>query len=143
MSSLKRRLEKLEEHDDPVGPEPSLLARHLIEALHSNKLTGTRYPATDREINLLAAMRTYRDSGKGATDLEGVYELPSGAEIHWVSYGDGHHIYITPRAELEDLSEDIRPYVERMAAEKQPHRDERLAELLDRDSGEHPGEGGR
>lgn len=147
MSSLKRRLEKLEGQDTPLGPEPNLLARHLVEALRSNRLTNTRYPATDREINLLAAMSAYRDSGKEPAELEGVYELPSGAEIHWVrndGLGVHHDIYVTPRAELEDLSEDIRLYVERMAAEKQAYREERLAVLLDRDPPPgDPGEDGR
>lgn len=144
MSSLKRRLEKMEGHNTSVGPEPNLLAKHLVEALKSNRLTNTRYPATDREINLLAVLCAYHTSGRDPTDLEGVYELPSGAGIRWVpddGPGDCHDIYITSRAELEDLSEDIRPFVKRMAPEKQAHREERLAVLLDRNW--DPGEGGR
>lgn len=121
--SLHKRLEVLESHLT-AGEEPDWDADDQLEAvLHSaqvNRWGRSVYPATDRELNILAGSHAYHELPGSVGELE----LPSGAVVILEDAGDGYtDLAVRGTVLPSDLPEGVREYVERMDSKKQPGRE--------------------
>jgi hypothetical protein len=135
---LHRRLQRLESKVSSAASvsELNCLVVHLLDTLAAHKAGGTVYKATDREVDLFAAIGVLQHADRQAASIEGVHDLPSGARVTWARKAGSYTLYTTGRAEFDDLSESfMHPFVERMPAESQPAREEELGDLLELSGG--------
>lgn len=133
-NGLDKRLRALEERAcgaDPLKDFPDWDLVDQLEAVievlrwykefHSDGVI--RYPATDRELHVLALLHSLVESG-GPPPKSGEHRFPSSLTVAWREYNDGTHSVSTSwRTRLEDLPDDTRRYFERMNPPEQPERE--------------------
>lgn len=134
-NSLSKRLEALEEQTFGADPFRDFPDWDLVDQFEAVTDTlrffrrhhpdgDVRYPATDREIHLLALLCAL--SELGGVGRVGEHRFPSGLLVTWRdgSAGDGTHRASASRwALLEDLPEGVRKHFERMDPGRQAERE--------------------
>lgn len=134
MSGLGRRLRKLEEAAGPERGFPDWPIEDQLEGVadtldfyarfHADG--RARYPATDREIDLLGILCALREDPLG--EEGGEHRFPSGLVVALIRESDAFSWEAPRPVRLEDLPEDVRRLFVRMAPERQPEREAFLYE---------------
>jgi hypothetical protein len=98
----------------------------VVEAVKYSRYAGVPYPATDREIALLALLANFEDLLDGYT--VGPLHLPSGAVVGLAEAdgGDDARLVVRGRVLVKDLPEQVRHHVSRMPPARQPERERQL-----------------
>jgi hypothetical protein len=135
-NGIRRRLEALEEQTfGSSDPYPDFPDWDLVDQLEQVAFTlrwyrqfhvdgGVRYPATDREIYLLALLCALWELG-GLALKSGEHRF-EGTDLVVAWRKNGHDSYSASASRsvrIEDLPEDVRLHFERMDLAKQPERE--------------------
>jgi hypothetical protein len=98
----------------------------VVEAVKYARFAGVPYPATDREIALLALLANFEDLLDGHT--VGLLHLPSGAVVGLLEADSGNdaRLVVRGRVLVEDLPEQVRRHVSRMPPARQSERERQL-----------------